>query len=117
MNKRKLGNQAELKVIEFLKKKKFTILKHNYYSPYGEIDIIALKNKEYYFIEVKSISSNLINPVFKLNKKKKENIYKTSLDYISKTEYKDENIQYYIFIEHKNQISYYSFNIDTQYTL
>jgi putative endonuclease len=117
MNKRKIGQNGEIKVIEFLNKHKFNILKHNYYCKYGEIDIIAIKNYEYYFIEVKSVSTQFINPIYKLNSKKKERIYKSSLDFLSKIKYKNENILYYFFIEHKNQISYYSFNIDTQYTL
>ncbi len=117
MNTRKKGKIGELKVIEYLKKKKFSILKHNYFCKYGEIDIIAKKNNTLYFIEVKSVSSKYINPLLKLNSKKKDNIYKSSMNYLSNINYKNEHIQYFIFIEHQNQISYYSFNIDTQHTL
>ncbi len=65
---RKKGNEAEEKAIEFLKEKNFKIIEQNFYAKkLGEIDIIALKNDTYHFIEVKSalsyeIAINNISP-------------------------------------------------------
>jgi len=42
-------------------KHNFSILDRNYTKKWGEIDIIAEKGNKLYFIEVKSISINLIN--------------------------------------------------------
>ena len=51
---RKKGNIAELKAVEFLKSKGFKIIEQNFYSRFGEIDIIVTKDDVLHFIEVKS---------------------------------------------------------------
>lgn len=51
---RKKGNLAEDKACEFLYDKGFSILEQNFYSRFGEIDIIAIKDEVLHFIEVKS---------------------------------------------------------------
>ena len=40
MNTRKVGNLAENKVIHYLEKNNYIIKDKNYYTRYGEIDII-----------------------------------------------------------------------------
>ena len=50
---RKVGNKAEDKAAEYLKKQGYKILKRNYNLPCGEIDIIAQKDKTLVFVEVK----------------------------------------------------------------
>lgn len=47
------GKEFEDKAVEFLKKNKYKILKRNYRTRLGEIDIIALKDKSLIFVEVK----------------------------------------------------------------
>ena len=51
---RQKGNLAETKACEFLYDNGFTVLERNFYSRFGEIDIIATKNKVLHFVEVKS---------------------------------------------------------------
>jgi len=53
-----LGQIGEELAIKFLIASKFKIIKHNYFCPLGEIDIIASYNNILYFIEVKTRSSN-----------------------------------------------------------
>ncbi len=48
------GNIAEDKAVEFLYEKGFSIIERNFYSRFGEIDIIATKDDVLHFIEVKS---------------------------------------------------------------
>lgn len=48
------GNLAEDKASEFLLKNGFVVVERNFYSRFGEIDIIATKNSVLHFIEVKS---------------------------------------------------------------
>ncbi len=48
------GNLAEDKASEFLANNGFTIVERNFYSRFGEIDIIAIKDEVLHFIEVKS---------------------------------------------------------------
>ncbi|MDA7817155.1 YraN family protein [Sulfurimonas sp.] len=48
------GNIAEDRACEFLLENDFTLLERNFYSRFGEIDIIASKDETLHFIEVKS---------------------------------------------------------------
>jgi len=51
----KIGETGENIAVKFLVKHGFLILDRNYTKKWGEIDIVAQKNKKIYFIEVKSI--------------------------------------------------------------
>ena len=48
------GNLAEDKACEFLLNNGFLIIERNFYSRFGEIDIIATKDEVLHFVEVKS---------------------------------------------------------------
>jgi len=48
------GNLAEDKACKFLLNSGFFIVERNFYSRFGEIDIIATKDEVLHFIEVKS---------------------------------------------------------------
>jgi len=48
------GNLAEDKASSFLEENGFYIVERNFYSRFGEIDIIATKKEVFHFIEVKS---------------------------------------------------------------
>ena len=48
------GNQAESLAKIFLQNSGFEIVESNYFTRYGEIDIVATKDFIYHFIEVKS---------------------------------------------------------------
>ena len=48
------GNIAEDKAVEFLLNLGFAIVERNFYSRFGEIDIIAVKDDVLHFVEVKS---------------------------------------------------------------
>ena len=48
------GNLAEDKACRFLDENGFMIVERNFYSRFGEIDIIALKDEVLHFVEVKS---------------------------------------------------------------
>lgn len=78
------GRFFENKVREYLEKNKYNILISNFYSPYGEIDLITEKDKKIYFIEVKYLSkTNKINPVNKIDMGKIRRIY-LSISYLKK---------------------------------
>lgn len=51
---REKGNFAEDKAYKFLQENGFSIVERNFYSRFGEIDIIAIKEKVLHFVEVKS---------------------------------------------------------------
>ncbi len=48
------GNIAEDKACEFLSNLGYFIVERNFYSRFGEIDIIATKDEALHFVEVKS---------------------------------------------------------------
>jgi len=48
------GNIAEDKAVEFLQSRGYYIVERNFYSRFGEIDIIASKDNALHFVEVKS---------------------------------------------------------------
>ena len=48
------GDIAEEKACDFLLNAGYTIVERNFYSRFGEIDIIATKESVLYFVEVKS---------------------------------------------------------------
>ena len=88
---RKKGNLAENLAIEYLSNKNFKILEQNFYSKYGEIDIIAYKNRVYHFIEVKS--GRNFDAIYNITPKKIEKIIKTIECYLEK---KTLSIEYQI---------------------
>ena len=56
----KIGELGENVACKFLEKKGFYIKERNYTKKWGEIDIIATKEGKLYFIEVKSVSRDLV---------------------------------------------------------
>jgi len=79
---RKKGILAENLAIEYLSNKNFKVLEQNFYSKYGEIDIIAYKNRIYHFIEVKS--GRNFESIYNITPKKIEKIVKTIECYLEK---------------------------------
>jgi len=53
LSTRKIGYEFEKIAISYLIKNKYIILDKNIYTRFGEIDILAEKNKNYYIFEVK----------------------------------------------------------------
>ncbi|MBE6787690.1 MAG: YraN family protein [Ruminococcaceae bacterium] len=87
MNIGKTGAEGERKVANFLQKRGYQIVKRNFVSKYGEIDIIA-ETKEYVvFVEVKTRKENsLVSGVEAIDAFKQRRITLTANDYIAKTE-------------------------------
>ena len=52
-NRRKIGAHYEEKAVAFLEKKGYQILQKNFYSRYGEIEIVAKDGQTLVFVEVK----------------------------------------------------------------
>ncbi len=61
--KRQTGNVGEDIACQFLEKKGYTIIERNYLKPWGEIDIIGEKNGTVRFVEVKSVSREILPDV------------------------------------------------------
>lgn len=79
-----LGRLAEMKVCDYLQKKRYVLLDVNYSSRFGEIDLIMKKGKYICFIEVKMRNSNSIaEPKEFVDKVKQQKIIKTAQLYLS----------------------------------
>ncbi|PAF52630.1 YraN family protein [Helicobacter sp. 13S00477-4] len=100
---RKIGFEAEDKACDYLKKNDFEIVDRNFFSRYGEIDIIAFKNKTLHFIEVKSGKN--FNPIYAITPIKLTKITKTIYSFLNRY---DPQTQYCIdaIIIKDNQIDF-----------
>lgn len=74
------GDIAEDLAAKYLLDNGFIIIDRNYYARYGEIDIIALKDSVYHFIEVKSGKN--FEPLLNVTQKKLEKIIKSVYIYL-----------------------------------
>lgn len=59
MNKREQGAVFENYAAEFLKSKGYILLAQNYFSKYGEIDLIMKKGNRIIFVEVKQRTTDI----------------------------------------------------------
>ncbi|HNS33055.1 MAG TPA: YraN family protein [bacterium] len=85
MDRLKLGSNGEQKGTDFLRRKGYKILHRNFRTRSGEIDIIAEKNREIVFIEVKTRSSvNCGYPEEAVNRRKINHLLKASGYYLMK---------------------------------
>ncbi len=82
--KRKFGDIGEKIASKYLKENGYLIIKRNYQVKFGEIDIIAKKDKEITFVEVKTSNNiSLIRPEENLTRSKIEKLSKTIEIYLS----------------------------------
>jgi putative endonuclease len=102
LNKRKKGFKLEDIACEYLKNKGYEIIERNFYcGRYGEIDIIAKKENQIVFIEVRSL--NKIEPSTTITLKKLKRLENCINLYISKFQIENYKIEI-IIIQNKNII-------------
>jgi len=82
-NIKETGSKGEELAREFLISNNYQIIKTNFHSPYGEIDIIAKDNGTLVFIEVKTRSSNLESALNSISISKRKKISKTASIFLS----------------------------------
>ncbi len=87
---RLIGNLAEDRAVEYLKKNGFFIVERNFFSRFGEIDIVAKRKDILHFMEVKYSKS--FDPLERITKQKLQKIIKTVDYYMLKNNF-DENFQ------------------------
>ena len=89
--KKFLGRVGEEKAAEFLTKKGYKILKTNYKTHVGEIDVIAEDNKTIVFVEVKTRSGDSYGePCEAVDFRKQEKYVKVATEYLVKERKTDE---------------------------
>ena len=91
MSKRGIGFKYENLVKNFLLNKKLEYLESNYYSEYGEIDLIFKENDILIFVEVKYRKDDKYGLAEEsVSRQKLKNIINTSLVYIAENEWTGE---------------------------
>jgi putative endonuclease len=84
--KQKIGELGENLAERFLVKHGFNIIERNYTKKWGEIDIVAQKDRVLHFVEVKSVSRELdfVSPGLD-SWRAEDNMHKWKLDRIKRT--------------------------------
>lgn len=89
-NKRQVGGAYEKAAAEYLTGQGFRILEQNFYSRYGEVDIIAKDGRYLVFIEVKYRKDDSCgSPLEAVTARKQKRICRTALYYCTKKGYGD----------------------------
>lgn len=79
---------------DFLSKRGYRIIAQNYFSPFGEIDIIAQQDLQLVFIEVKTRLSNLYGlPEEAVSPGKIAKLLKTAGQYLADKQVVDDNFR------------------------
>lgn len=100
-----LGNFGERIAAEYLEEQDYMILERNYRCRLGEIDIIAEKNGEIVFVEVKTRSGDDFGrPSESINKAKMSKIRKAATIFMLTNKIGDHKIRFDVFELDINQI-------------
>lgn len=90
-----LGQQGEEIAARYLKNQGYQILGRNFWTRYGELDIICLKNDVLVFVEVKTRRSEIFGAAEEaLTPKKIEHIRKVALHYLNNYQYQHKEIRF-----------------------
>lgn len=93
--RRKLGLIGEDKAAAYLTANGYKVIGRNYYTRYGEIDIVCLKSGEVIFVEVKTRTSLKFGyPEEAITAKKIAHLKKAALIYINNEKLKNPRIHF-----------------------
>lgn len=85
-----LGTRGEKIAVKFLKKNGYKVLRKNYFTKFGEIDVIGYDRGTISFIEVKTrLSESFGPPELAVTQIKKNHIIKTAQKYIIENKLED----------------------------
>ncbi|MDF1515640.1 MAG: YraN family protein [Anaerolineae bacterium] len=78
-----LGRKGEQIIAAALHGRHFTIIDHNWRCPFGEVDLVAERNGEWYFVEVRTRREPaLISPEQGLTAQKRRRMEKVARSYV-----------------------------------
>lgn len=83
MDSKEFGEKGERLAAEFFTEQGYRVLTTNYHSPYGELDIVALKGDQLVFVEVKSRSRDKNSGFSNVSASKQRKIIKAALGYLN----------------------------------
>ncbi|MEG2441064.1 MAG: YraN family protein [Acetivibrio sp.] len=91
MNKRALGFEKEKLAAQFLEEKGYQVLEKNFYSHFGELDLICKKEEYLVFVEVKYRKELAYGyPLEAVSYRKQQCLLKTARYYLYKNKIEEE---------------------------
>lgn len=77
--RQRVGNEGEAQASDFLKSQGFQILEKNILTKFGEIDLVARKNQQLYFVEIrKRVGQGFGSALDSITRQKQQKIRKTA---------------------------------------
>lgn len=115
MNKKKIGNIGESIAASYYEILGFKLLKQNYFTKYGELDLIVVKNKKLRFIEVKTRTNTETQDIYEqIHQKKISNIKKSLGIFLQKENIRFKDIYMdFVFINLSKDLRSYQLEILT----
>jgi len=93
--KQQIGQLGERAAQKYLQNKGYAIIEQNYYSRFGEIDIVAKEGERFVFVEVKTRTNvNYGLPEQSVGRRKHSKVSKTIQDYFWKKKIVTENYRF-----------------------
>jgi len=96
--RKQIGFKAEEQACQFLQKQGLEIVARNVRFKQGEIDIVACEGNILVIVEVKSSTSEFIEPVYHIDRKKKKTLIKLAKLYCYRENLKDIQIRFDVII-------------------
>ena len=114
---RSKGFMGEDMAAVYLKERGSHIMYRNFYTRFGELDIIAKKGRQLHIIEVKLTHRTTIHSSYKLNKHKQKRMIRCTQLYLDYAHIRDMYIQFDLIAITHNQINHYPniFNLTDTY--
>jgi len=85
-SRKKIGQKGEKLASQWLEKQGFKLLKQNWRTKQGEVDLIAQKGKELFFIEVKFRQSSTYGSAWEsIHTQKQKRLLKASLHFLQRS--------------------------------
>lgn len=112
LNKRVQGEYFENLALKFLEEKGFQLIEKNYYSHFGEIDLILKKDNLIIFVEVKERSNQKFGNGFEaISRKKLKKIFLSAKEFIVAKKLQNFNIRFDAIAFDENDKCYWIENI------
>src|SRR4030095_8404669 len=111
------GIEGELSAVQYLKDQGCSILKRNYRSKRGEVDLIVQKGTILYFVEVKLRRSGTYGSAAQsIPLSKRQKIARAAMDYVQRNKIKNQDLRFAALVmddsEGKRLLEFFEFSLD-----
>lgn len=86
---KQIGAQGEQLIVDRLAQQGYSILARNYAKRNGEVDIIAKRNDDICFVEVKARTNPLFDPAELISRSKQQKIIAVAKDFLATHDYSE----------------------------